>query len=73
MSGPNHSVRLEFRPGDAFNMSKVKESIINYNDLEIYKFIDIDFFEKKDIYSDTSLLDCLIKLTLWKNNRIRLK
>jgi len=55
--------RLEFRPGDAFNMSKVKESIINYNDLEIYKFIDIDFFEKKDIYSDTSLLDCLIKLT----------
>lgn len=55
--------RLEFRKGEAFSLTKVKESINNFNDLEIYKFIDLDFFEKKENIADTILLDCLIKLT----------
>lgn len=58
--------RLEFNKGDPFSLTKVKNTINNYNELDIYKFIDIDFKDKSNPSLDTAYVDCVVKLTPMK-------
>ncbi|MFC2113884.1 BamA/TamA family outer membrane protein [Bacteroidota bacterium] len=54
---------LKFRQGNLYSIQNVKQTINLLNELDVYKFIDIDFSEKVISGSDTALLDCYIRLT----------
>jgi outer membrane protein assembly factor BamA len=54
---------LKFRKGDLYCIKDVKQSINQLAELQIYKFIDIDFEERLIPNSDTALLNCSIRLT----------
>ena len=54
---------LEFRKSDFYSIYKVKQTINKLSELQVYKFIDVDFEESLIPGSDTALLDCRIRLT----------
>ena len=54
---------LKIRKGDLYSLENQKQTINNFSELQVFKFIDVDFRELPVTGNDTALLDCYIRLT----------
>ncbi len=55
---------INLEEGQLFNQAQVNEMISRLSEIGLFKFIDVDFYENKKIATDTTLLDCEIRITL---------